>query len=57
MGYFSELAISLQERIAQECKMGFDTMDEMIEVFLDIASEFDVSPDVVWDTYKEGDWK
>lgn len=57
MGYFSELAISLQERIRQECNMGFDTMDEMVEVFLDIASEFDCSPDDVWNTYKEGNWK
>lgn len=57
MGYFSELAISLQERIAEEVAKGFDTRDEMNEVFLDIASEFDCSPDDVWSTYRDGDWK
>lgn len=56
MGYFSELSISLQERIAQEVAKGFDTRDEMNEVFLDIADEYDVSPDDVWSTYRDGDW-
>lgn len=57
MGYFSELSISLQERIAREVAKGFDTRDEMNEVFLDIADEYDVSPDDVWSTYRDGDWK
>jgi len=57
MGYFSDLDISFQNRIAEEVEKGFDTRDEMKEVFREIADEFDVSPDHVWRTYYAGDWK
>ena len=57
MGYFSDLDIQFQERIAEEVNKGFDTRDEMSEVFREIADEFDVSPDHVWRTYYSGEWK
>jgi hypothetical protein len=57
MGYFSDLDIQFQERIAEEVNKGFDTRDEMNEVFREIADEFDVSPDHVWRTYYSGEWK
>ena len=46
----------IKERIAEEMEKGFDTRDEMKEVFGDIADEFNVGPNVVWGIYHEGDW-
>ena len=46
----------IKERIAEEMEKGFDTRDEMREVFGDIADEFNVGPNVVWGIYHEGDW-
>lgn len=57
MSYFADLEVRLQERIAEEVGKGFDTRDEMKEVFLEIADEFDLSPDAVWSEYYLGDWK
>lgn len=57
MGYMKDIAISIQERIVEEVNKGFDTRDEMKEVFREIADEFDCSPDHVWRTYYSGEWK
>lgn len=54
---FSDIDIEFQNRIADEVNKGFDTRDEMNEVFREIADEFDVSPDHVWRTYYSGEWK
>lgn len=57
MSKMKELFIDIQERVYEEVKKGFDTRDEMREVFLEIADDFNVSPDVVWDIYHDGDWR
>lgn len=57
MGRMAELHIDLCDRISQEVEKGFDSRDEMREVFLEIADEFNVSPDTVWGLYYEGDWR
>lgn len=57
MGRMAELHIDLCDRISEEVKKGFDSRDEMREVFLEIADEFNVSPDTVWGLYYEGDWQ
>ena len=54
MGAMKDKHIDLQERVAEEVEKGFDSRDERHEVFLEIADEFDVSPDVVWDIYRNG---
>ena len=54
---FSDIDINFQNRIADEVNKGFDTRDEMNEVFREIADEFDVSPDHVWRTYYSEEWK
>jgi regulator of RNase E activity RraB len=56
MGRMSELYIDVCVRIAEEVEKGFDTRDEMREVFLEIAEEFNISTDTVWKTYYEGYW-
>ena len=48
---YSDIDIDFQNRIVEEVNKGFDTRDEMKEVFREIADEFDVSPDHVWRTY------
>ena len=48
---YSDMDIDFQNRIVEEVNKGFDTRDEMKEVFREIADEFDVSPDHVWRTY------
>jgi hypothetical protein len=55
MGYFKSVAIDIEEAVAEEVKKGFESLDEMKEVFLEIADEYDVSPDVVWDIYRSAD--
>lgn len=59
MGYFKEIAIEREDialRIEQEIYKGFDTVDEMKEVFLEIAQDFNVSSDLVWEVYNEADY-
>jgi hypothetical protein len=53
MGYFKSVAIDIQEAIYIEVKKGFESFDEKKEVFLEIASEYDVSPGEVWSIYWE----
>ncbi len=53
MGYFKSVAIDIQEAIYNEIEKGFESLDEKKEVFLEIASEYDVSPDEVWSIYWE----
>ena len=55
MGYFKSVAIDIEEAVAEEVKKGFESLDEMKEVFLEIADEYDVSLDVVWDIYRSAD--
>lgn len=50
------LEIKIKERIAEEVAKGFDSRDEMREVFLEIADEYNVGPNVVWGIYMEGNW-
>jgi hypothetical protein len=50
------IELKIKERIAEEVARGFDTRDEMKEVFLEIADEFNVGPNVVWGIYREGEW-
>lgn len=50
------LEMKIKERIAEEVAKGFDTKDEMNEVFLEIADDYNVGPNVVWGIYMEGDW-
>lgn len=54
MGAMKEKHIEIQERVFEEVEKGFDSRDERHEVFLEIADEFDVSPDVIWDIYRNG---
>lgn len=55
MGYFKEQSIEINERLAsrieKEINQGFDSADEMKEVFKEIADDFDVPVATVWDTY------
>ena len=57
MGRMKDMYIDLCERILDEVRKGFDTRDEMKEVFLEIADDFQVPSDYVWKTYYEGDWQ
>lgn len=50
------IELKIKERLAEEVAKGFDTRDEMKEVFLEIADEFNVGPNVVWGIYREGEW-
>ena len=56
MGYFKSVAIDIEEAVAVEVAKGFESFDEMKEVFLEIAYEYDVSPDDVWSIYREADF-
>lgn len=56
MGYFKSVAIDIEEAVAVEVAKGFESYDEMKEVFLEIAYEYDVSPDDVWSIYREADF-
>jgi hypothetical protein len=56
MGYFKSVAIDIHEAIEEEVKKGFESYDEKKEVFLEIADEYNVSPDYVWTIYKEADF-
>lgn len=55
MGYFKSVAIDIQEAVAQEVSKGFETRDEMNEVFHEIAQEYDVTVDDVYDIYYNRD--
>jgi len=55
MGYFKSVAIDIEEAIAKEVAIGFESADERREVFLEIADLYDVSPDVVWEIYLSAD--
>ena len=64
MGYFKELDIDRQDlmfnihdRIALEESRGFDSVDEMKEVFLEIANDFNISVDLVWEVYYDSDYE
>lgn len=57
MSRMKDTLIDLYERIRDEVSKGFDSRDEKREVFLEIADEFNVSPDFVWKTYYEGEWQ
>ena len=47
MGYFKSVAIDIEEAISTEVTKGFESRDEMREVFIEIAQEYDVSVDEV----------
>jgi len=51
MGYFKTIAIDIQEAIAQEVQKGFECRDEMNEVFVEIAQEYNVTVGEVWSLY------
>jgi hypothetical protein len=51
MGYFKTVALDIQEAIAQEAMIGFDSSDEKKEVFLEIAEFYDVSLPEVYTLY------
>ena len=55
MGYFKSVAIDIEEAIAQEVNKGFETRDEMKEVFHEIAQEYDVTVGEVWSIYYNSD--
>jgi len=55
MGYFKTIAIDLEEAVAKEVAIGFESRDEMREVFLEIAELYNVSPDTVWEIYRNAD--
>jgi hypothetical protein len=55
MGYFKRVAMDIEEVVAKEVAMGFESRDEMKEVFLEIADEFGVSTDAVWEIYRNAD--
>jgi len=50
------LETNLKKRLNEEVNKGFDSRDEMREVFLDIADEFNVSPNIIWSMYYDGGW-
>jgi hypothetical protein len=56
MGYYKSVAIDLQEAIAVEVKKGFESRDEMREVFYEIAMEYNVTPSNVWSVYYEANF-
>lgn len=64
MGHFKNIAINreedllfrLENRIEREVSQGFDSLDEIKEVFLEIAQDFDISVDVVWEVYHDSDY-
>lgn len=56
MGYYKLVAINIEEAVCKEVKKGFESFDEMKEVFLEIADEYGVSPDDVWLIYREMDF-
>lgn len=55
MGYFKSVAIDIEEAIAIEVAKGFESRDEMNEVFLEIAQEYDVPVGAVWEIYRDAD--
>ena len=55
MGYFKSVAIDIEEAVALEVSKGFESRDEMREVFIEIAQEYDVPVKAVWSIYREAD--
>ena len=55
MGYFKSVAIDIEEAVALEVSKGFESRDEMNEVFLEIAQEYDVPVASVWEIYRNAD--
>lgn len=55
MGYFKSVAIDIEEAVALEVSKGFESRDEMNEVFIEIAQEYDVPVQAVWSIYREAD--
>lgn len=55
MAYFKRVMMDLQEAIEQELKLGFDTPDEFRSVMRDIADEYNVTLDVVYEAYSNID--
>lgn len=55
MGYFKSVAIDIEEAVALEVSKGFESRDEMNEVFLEIAQEYDVPVTAVWEIYRNAD--
>jgi hypothetical protein len=53
--YFKQVHMSLQEAIAFEVKKGFETRDEFREVMMEIADEYNVTVDLVYDLYYNQD--
>jgi hypothetical protein len=56
MGYYKKVAIDIQQAIEVEVKKGFESRDEMREVFYEIAQEYNVTPSYVWSLYYEADF-
>lgn len=56
MGYFKTIAIDIEEAVSIEVKKGFESRDEMREVFYEIAMEYGVTPSDVWSIYYEADF-
>jgi hypothetical protein len=43
--------MEIESKVFTEIRKGFDSADERREVFLDIADEYNVSPDKVWTAF------
>jgi hypothetical protein len=57
MGVMSTIHFDLTERIVEEVNKGFDTRDEMREVFIEIAQDLNVPTSWVWEVFLQGRWR
>lgn len=51
MGYFKSVAMDIEEALYSEWRKGFESRDEMREVFYEIAQEYNVTVEDVWNLY------
>lgn len=56
MGAFKNLAIEIEERIGKALKAGFETREEMLEYFSNLADFYNVPEEVIWEIHSEGDF-
>jgi len=57
MAYYKRVIMDVREAVAEEVAKGFETFDEMLEVFNEIASEYQIGTDYVWEIYHDMDVK
>lgn len=55
MPYYKNVVMDIREAVGVEVAKGFETADEMKEVFGEIAAEYDVSLDTVWSIFFDMD--